>query len=121
MDTKIGNYTTMIEIENRLKDMPNALRFHGIDPAELTRVGIDVNEFVYLLNSFSSGSMFYQEGELANDHPFKENTYRHTMLSHPEVRKAWPYLRKMIEPSTYRRKIENTIAVIEKSDAEPKQ
>ena len=114
MDTKTANYTTMIDIEGRLKDMPGALRFHGISPSELTNAGIDMNEFIYLLNSFTSGSMFYQEGPQANEEPFGEDNYRFIMLSHPDVRKAWPYLRRMIEPSVYRRKIENTITAIEK-------
>lgn len=61
--------------------------------------------------------MFYMEGELANEEPFKKNSYRYTMLSHPDVQKAWPFLSKMIEDSTYKRKIENTIEKIKEKSS----
>ena len=112
---KTNNYLSMIDIEKSLKDIPDALRFHGIEVNELKKNNLDVNEFIYLLNSFTSGTMFYIEGELANEEPFKENSYRYTMLSHPDVQNAWPFLSKMIEDSTYKRKIENTIKKIKKN------
>ena len=102
----------MIQIENTLRNVSLALRFHGIEVADLEKTGVSVNEFVYLLNSFTSSSILYFSD--IDDRPFKKESYRYRMVSHPDVQKAWVYPDKMIEPSNYKTKIENTLREIDK-------
>ena len=111
----LENIKTMLAIEERLQDAPSLLRFHGIDETALTEIGITPKEFAYLLNSFTAGRLGYLDGGLSDSGTFKMGSYRHTMLSNPHVRKAWPLLRPLIAPSAYRDAIDKTVKDLDES------
>jgi len=113
LNNRNDHLLSMIQVENTLQNVSSALRFHGIEVADLEKTGVSVNEFVYLLNSFTSASIYFADTDI-DDRPFKKESYRYKMLLNPDVQKVWPYLSKMIEPSKYKMKIENTLMEINK-------
>lgn len=109
----VQSLTAFIEVEQRLGDIPTALQFHGIDPEELTKAGITPEEFSYLLTSFTAGGIFYRIKPKVANEPYAEGTYRYAMLKAEKTQKAWPILRKFLEPSHFRDKIEMTLETIQ--------
>lgn len=108
----VSNENHIIEIESRIGIYPELLRFHGIDnPKEfLDQHGITANEFAYLVNSFTAGSLYYN---MANnekkDSILKPNSYRWIMCKSPSVKKAWPAIKILLASSEYRDKLEKII------------
>ena len=112
----VQSLTAFIGVEQKLAYIPAALQFHGVNPDELTKIGITPEEFSYLLTSFTAGGIFYRIKPKVAKKPYAEGTYRYTMLKSEKTQRAWPILRKFLEPSPYRDRIELTLEVIRADD-----
>lgn len=77
----LAHLSEIVEVESRLGDLPEALRFHGLAVEDLAAVGLTPQEFAYLLNSFTLGATWDQ---LLNPNlrtPFAVGNYRHECSS----------------------------------------
>lgn len=104
-----ANENHMMEIESRIGQYPNLLRFHGIDNPEkyLASIGINSCEFAYLVNSFTAGSLFFNTAEMAlKEKILQRGSYRWTMCKTPAVKKAWPAIKILLAPGEYRDRLE---------------
>lgn len=101
---------SIAQIELKLAEIPRALEFHGIGVDELKAAGISPEEFAYLLASFTAGGLYYRLKREDPLVPFPSGSYRHTMLSSPMTRAAWPFLRKCLSASPYLEKLEATLS-----------
>lgn len=113
-----------VAIERSLKDVPGALRFHGITADELKKAALTAEEFAYLSSVFTAGGLHVRAASIAGtpqptNEPFPTGSYFHSLLSTPEVRHAWPVLTKMLSSSPFKHRIELTIQAI-KHDAAAK-
>jgi len=106
------NHSATINIESRLADIPSALKFHGINEDELIKYGVSSKEFAYLLNNFTMGSTYHIILK-TKDRIFKKGSYRYNMCISEATRNVWPLLKRMLEPSQYRDRIEATIKMYE--------
>lgn len=97
-----------IDIEYQICDSPELLRFHGIDHSEIEAVGLSPKEFSYLLANFTAGGIRARaHNEKYDDIEITE--YRMVMLKSKSTREAWPLIRKMMNDSAYRRKIDDLV------------
>jgi len=108
----LANLAHSIAVERQLAEVPEALRFHGIDPSDLAAVGITPEEFAYLINSFTVGRIYYSGVYPNRRKPFRPGTYRYKMCQSPDTRKAWPLLREMLAASNYRDAVDATIELL---------
>jgi len=113
-----SSFALMAQAEAMLKDVPSALKFHGVSDEDLRRAGITPEEFVYLIVNFTGAGVLYRMSEPDSTAPFQKGSYRYVMLSQPATQRAWPLLRKLINPEigSYGKRIEATLKLIE-SDA----
>ncbi|MDH6356352.1 hypothetical protein [Parabacteroides sp. PF5-9] len=104
------NTKLIVGIEGRLGQIPELLRFHGIDNPEeiLKQHGITSEEFAYLVNSFTVAGTFYRTTPTPND-ILKEGSYRWVMCKSPSTQKAWPLVRIMLADSPYRKALDELI------------
>jgi len=103
----IASVPKMIDIEKRIGDEPNLLKFHGFeDPiSELNKHGLTPQEFSYLVTSFTAGGVYYR----TSSHPeelLKENSYRRNMCKSEPMRRAWPLVRRLLTDSNYSRALD---------------
>lgn len=118
-----NNLAAIIQVEAQLKDIPSALKFHGVDPGDLEKCGITSQEFAYLLANFTASGIYYKVYEPCETGPFNPKTdeYRYRMCVADATRKAWPLLRRFIDVGNYRARIEATIKAYEEvKPPEPK-
>lgn len=97
----IYNLTAISGVEGKIAQIPTVLRFHGIDVKELQDKGVTLEEFAYLVSSFSIGGAYYR----ASPRPEKllqPGSYRYEMCRAEATQEVWSLLRKMIAPSPYR-------------------
>lgn len=114
-----NNLTTIINVEAQLANVPSALKFHGVSIKELENINITPQEFAYLLTSFTAGGIYYKTYFPNDSTPFDKNSYRYEMCQSEQTRNAWPILKKFITNTNYRKKIENTIDLINKEEINP--
>lgn len=111
-----ANLQMVGNIELKLVENPDLLICHGISIIDIEKTGLTPKQFGYLVASFTSGSLFFRQmRKIKNYHSFNPGGYRYNMVLNKEVRKAWPLLKRLMEPSIYRDKIEETINMIEKN------
>jgi hypothetical protein len=108
------NLESMISVERVWRESPELLRFHGITESDLAEHSVTAGELTYLVNSFAAGRMFYRES-LDRSDTFPPDSYRYKMLETPEVRNAWPLVRRLVSPSTYRDTVDRTVAMLDAS------
>ena len=115
----LAQLSAIIEVEGRLGDLPEALRFHGIGRDELDQAGLTPQEFAYLLNSFTLGDIQDRVLHPNLRIPFgvKTETYRYRMCKSKETRKAWPMIKKLMNPSAFVDRIDLTIRSQEEEEA----
>lgn len=104
-----GNLAVLSEIKLKLSDIPKAFRFHGITPEDMLSHDIEPEELAYLAANFIAGQIFYERIPDDYDKPFPEDNYRSTLCNSESVQKAWPLLKKLIDNTPYREKLELTI------------
>ena len=102
----------MMEIESRIGQYPNLLRFHGIgNPKEyLASLDIDSHEFAYLVNSFTAGALYYNTVRPSlKDKILAPGSYRWIMCKSPAVKKAWPAIKVLLAVGEYRDRLDSLI------------
>ena len=99
----------IVEVEARLGELPEALRFHGMSKEELDQAGLTPQEFAYLLNSFTLGGIRDRQLYPILRAPFGVDSYRYRMCKSKETRKAWPLVRKLMNPSDFVERVDLTI------------
>ena len=107
-----SNENHIIEIESRIGAKPDLLRFHGVEnPQEFLKShGIDSDEFAYLVNSFTAGSIFYNTANPAEKEKLLQpGSYRWKMCKSPATKKAWPAVKLLLAKGEFRDKIESLI------------
>lgn len=108
----ISNENHIIEIESRIGDNPELLRFHGIEnPSQyLQELGVTSKEYAYLLNSFTAGSLYYNiASKKEREKIIMPHSYRWIMCKSPGVKKAWPALKVLLAHGEFRDKLEDLI------------
>ena len=58
--TYLAHLAEIVQVEARLGQLPEALRFHGIRKEDLESVGVTPQELAYLVNSFTLGSAWHK-------------------------------------------------------------
>ena len=110
--------SAIVEVESRLGELPEALRFHGIKKEELDQAGLTAEELSYLLNSFTLGGIrdkvLYPKLRTA----FEIDSYRYRMCTSKETRRAWPLVKKLMNPSNFVARVDLTIERIEDTEEE---
>lgn len=72
-----------------LMDNPSFLKFHDTTEEDIKDCGLEVKEFVYILNSLLA-SEFYYDSFSSADLILKDlSYYRMKFLNHPEIEAAW--------------------------------
>lgn len=105
----LTHLSEIVEVEARLGELPEALRFHGMSKEELDRAGLTPQEFAYLLNSFTLGATWDRILHPNLRTPFGVDSYRYRMCKSKETRKAWPLVKKLMNPSVFVDRIDLTI------------
>ncbi len=112
----LAHLPPIVELEARLGDLPSALRFHGVSPSDLEEAGITPQEFAYLVNSFTLGSVWHRIIAPGIKTTYGIDHYRYRMCQAESVRKAWPLVKKLMNPSDFVERIDKTIADIERKE-----
>lgn len=89
----LAHQSDIVETEARLGSLPKALRFHGLSLTDLQEVGLEPEEFAYLLNSFTLGGVWQRVIGKGNTGPYQGGSYRYVMCKSRDTRKAWPLVR----------------------------
>jgi len=82
-------FTQKAAAEGYLAQHPELLELHGIEPRLLDDLEITEHEFVYLMQSFNAGELYYQ---ISGSKTITLSQYRKTLLSNPKVKVAWEKL-----------------------------
>lgn len=107
----------LAQIEAEIGVTPSALEFHGISIDELDQAGITPKEFAYLVASFTAGGAWFEAFSDGKTSPYKVGNYRWQICSSQKTQKAWPLLKRMMDDSPYRAKVEATILAARDSKA----
>jgi hypothetical protein len=115
--TLAAHMSAIVQVESRLAELPDALRFHGLSVEDLKAAGIEPCEFAYLLNSFTLGSIRQRILSRWDRRAFPSGDYRYQMCLAKETRRAWPLVKKLMNPGAFVDRIDRTIEKIEKQEA----
>lgn len=110
----IANGTSLSQVESTLGNIPGALRFHGIDPHDLEDIGISPKEFAYLVSNFTLGGVYYRSTSKTR-YRIAPGTYRYQMCQSDMTRRAWPTLRRMLSPGSYRDALDQAFALLDQT------
>ena len=103
------NISLLAEIKMNLEEMPKAFRFHGISEEDMKTHDITAKELAYLVANFMAGQVYYETLDNNPNKPFGDNDYRTQICKTLAFKKAWPLVKKMLDDTSYRRKIEKTV------------
>ena len=103
------NLSSLAEIKLRLGEIPDAFRFHGITAQDLLAHDVKAEELSYLISNFLAGQIYYEMVPNDVKKPFPEDDYRTHLCKSDAVQKAWPLVRKLLDNTSYRAKVELTI------------
>jgi len=106
---ELASLSHVVNIEQTLGQIPTALKFHGITPKEMNEADIEPKELAYLLSSFTAGEIYHGTKAQKKMKTFEVGSYRYRMCKSEATRKAWPIIKRMMNPSIYRNKITATI------------
>lgn len=108
-----SNGAMLNEAWRQLAVAPGSLRFHSIDKDELEKSGFTVDELVYLIINFQAADYYYQHKE-GKTGAFSTGSLRYAILSNPETRRAWPFMKPFFVASNrYVHRIEETIRLFD--------
>lgn len=116
-ETWLSHLAEIVAVEGQLGQLPEALRFHGLNKEDLDQAGVTPHEFAYLLNSFTLGGTWHRILHPNCRTPFGVDHYRYRMCESEATRRAWPLIRKMMNPNEFVESIDATIKAIEIKDA----
>jgi hypothetical protein len=111
--TRLAHLPSILAVEGSLANLPEALRFHGIDPKDLEEAGITPQEFAYLLTSFTCGGVWHQIAPPSVKTDYEIDEYRSRMCESEPTRKAWPLVRRLMNTSTFVTLVDSAIRRIE--------
>jgi hypothetical protein len=114
--TYLAHLAEIVQVESRLGELPDALRFHGLRKEELERVGVTPQEFAYLVNSFTLGKAWHKVLTPEATTPYGVDSYRFHMCESKEMRQVWPLVKRLLNPGPYVDRIDATIAQIEEKE-----
>ena len=114
--TVTSTLSAFLAIEKQMTNNPELLRFHGISKEMLAEQGFSVEDFSYLVESFTAGSIYHRATGDDTIRPFEPGHYRYNLLLQEDTRRIWPFLSKMLGPSKYKTRVENTIKTIEQNN-----
>ena len=103
------NLDTIAGIEMQAIDHPEVLELHGIKKEEIVASGLTETQFAYLVCSFTAASIFFRENPFHSMKTFEKGGYRYNMISTEKFKKAWPLLKRMMENTDFRKKLEKYI------------
>ncbi len=103
------NIALLAEIKMKLAEMPEAFRFHGISEEDMEAHDITEKELAYLVANFMAGQVYYETIDNNPEEPFGENDYRAQICKTKAFRKAWPLVKKILDDTSYRQKVEKTV------------
>lgn len=109
---ELASLSHVVDIERTLGEVPTALKFHGITIEEMKKADIEPKELAYLLSSFTAGAIYHGTKVQRKIKTFQVGSYRYEMCKSEATRKAWPIIKRMMNPSNYRDKIDSTINLI---------
>lgn len=104
----IANLNKRIDIELKIAENPGYLKFHGIKEKDIVDAGFTLKEFAYLVASFTAGELWYRVYE-KDRKTAPKNSLRDRMLENEETRRAWEFVKVMINDSKYVDMIDNSI------------
>lgn len=94
-------------LEQMIKDVPGALRFHGITENDLAIAGITPGEMAYFLSNMTTGGIYYRTTEkIGLIQFFEKSGYYGEMFKNEATRNAWAICRCCLAPSPYRNKLD---------------
>lgn len=105
---------TFIDLEREIYKTPSVLKFHGINEEDLREHNITVEEFCYLLASFTLNCLESRALQTP-EQKVLITEYRRRMLECESIRRAWPLIKRMMSSSPCTSKIDKVIAEIEAS------
>jgi hypothetical protein len=106
---ELASLSHVVNIEQTLGQVPTALKFHGITLKEIKKADIEPKELSYLLSSFTAGAIYHGTKAQKKIKTFEVGSYRYEMCKSEATRKAWPIIKRLMNPSNYRDKIDATI------------
>ena len=111
-----------VALERSIADAPSVLRFHGISEGDLKKAGVTVAELSYLMATLGAGGIHIKATAIRNPGavdpgPFLPGSYYYTLLSSPDVQRAWKIMSHVFADSIYKTKIEATLALMHNFDA----
>ena len=99
----------MSEIKLKLAEIPTAVRFHDISEEDFNKHNIKPEELAYLASNFLAGQIYYERQPINHHKPFPIDDYRAILCSSESMRHAWPLLKKLMDNTPYRDKVELTV------------
>lgn len=115
--TLLTHLSAIVQVESRLGELPEALRFHCVAKEELDEAGVTPPELAYLLNSFTLGSVRQDILAPTVRDAFSAGNYRYCMCQSKATRNAWPLVKRLMNPSPFIERIDRTIENIERDGA----
>ena len=114
--TMLGHLCPIVELEARLGELPQALRFHDVSVEEIREAGLEPQEFAYLVNSFTLGSVWHQIITPKIKTAYGIDEYRTRMCRSKEFRRAWPVVKKLLNPTEFVDRIDATVETFERME-----
>tara|TARA_R110000868_G_scaffold306734_1_gene567968 strand:+ start:1732 stop:2172 length:441 start_codon:yes stop_codon:yes gene_type:complete len=100
------NINAVANIELQAISNPEIFQVHGISKEEIEETGYSEIQFAYLVNSFTAASLYYRRNSSGGLKSFNKGGYRYNIVSQPNFKKAWPVLKRMMENSEFRTKLD---------------
>ena len=114
------NLASLAEVQLQIVSNPHLLRFHSVTDQDLSEHGVSAAELAYLVANFHTGSIYYSTVDvIPNESIFTEDDpYRYYMMKSPDTRKAWPLIKRFMNNSTYKTRLQVTAAAFDKAITE---
>ena len=113
-----NNLNAILSAEEMISNSTNLLRFHGIEKDELDAAGLTSEDLCYLLKSFTAGGLYYKITCPKDTSAFSKSkypdSYRYRMCELASTRRAWPILEKLMSDSNYKKRISETVDLLNK-------
>lgn len=114
LDAYFYKEKSFIDLEKEIYKNPSVLAFHGISEKDLQEYNITIEEFCYLLASFTLVCLEHRAFNTSEEKIILTE-YRTNMLKCESTRRAWPLIKRMMSSSPCTSKIDKVIAEIEAS------
>ena len=116
---RIQLLSSFSELDRSIENAPSVLRFHGINQSDLESLELSAQEFAYMVTQFKYISYYERLHFSFNSRPYRSGSYRHSLCMSKDVRRAWPYLKRMLSNGRYTTRLEKTILMINENNPLP--